>query len=172
MKKNTLAAARLCAVVGFLAVGVASAAQEAAPLCTDNTRACMIATARTYFDAIAAHDGSKVPFAATARRTEQGRDTGNGEDTMRSVLDKEPDMSLGETRWFVDEAQHTVIGFTLLHLTGQNADPDRPTHPTSGKPTTVHLAERFKVVDGLIHEVEAIFYIDLGEATGSSGWAD
>ena len=172
MDRNYLIALGLFAGAALLAIAQSSAAQQAAPICTENTRACMIATAQTYFDAIAAHDGSEVPFAATARRTEQGRETGDGEETMRSVLDKEPDLTLGATRWFVDESQSTVVGFTLLHLPGHNADPDRPTHPTSGKPTTVHLAERFKVIDGLIHEVEAIFAIEIGTALGGSGWPD
>ncbi len=173
MNRSLLVPVWLVCWLGW-AVGAAepSYAQQVAPICTENTRACMIATAQTYFDALAAHDGSKVPFAPDARRTELGHETGDGEDTMRSVLDKEPDMTVSGTRWFVDQSKNIAIGFTLLHVAERNADPDRPAHETGGQASTVHLAERFKVVDGLIREVEAIFYIERGNAEGTSGWSD
>ncbi len=151
---------------------VPSYAQQAAPVCTENTRACMIATAQTYFDGLAAHDGSRIPFAPGARRTEIGRSTGDDDESMRLAIDLQPDLTVSGTRWFVDESTHNVIGFTLLRLAGGNADPDRPSHATSDQSATTHLAERFKVVDGLIREVEAIFFIEFGNPKGTSGWGD
>ena len=162
-----------CVWLGW-AVGAVepSYAQQAAPVCTENTRACMIATAQTYFDGLAAHDGSRIPFAPNARRTEIGRSTGDGEDSMRSAIDLQPDLTVSATRWFADESSHNVIGFTLLHVAGGNADPNRPSYGTSDQAATTHLAERFKVVDGLIREVEAIFFIEFGNPRGTSGWGD
>lgn len=163
-------------LVSWLASGVVwvgpSQAQEVAPICTANTRSCLIATAQTYFDGLAAHDSSKIPFATGARRTEQGRVTGDGEKTMRSVVDHEPDMKVAKARWFFDEAQQTVVGFTRLYVAERNADPNRESHKTTGGPSTVYLAERFKIVDGLIREVEGVFYAARGIPDGASIWDD
>lgn len=173
MNRSFLVPVLLVCGLGWAVVVVEpSHAQDVAPICTENTRACMIATAQTYFDGLAAHDASKIPFAPDSRRTEQGRITGDGEGSMRSVVDHEPDMTVSRARWFVDESQNMVIGFTRLHVAERNADPEREAYKTSGGPSTVHLAERFKVVDGLIREVEAIFYIARNTLNGTSVWDD
>ena len=135
----------------------------------------MIAGAKSYLDALVAHDASKVPFAADAKRTEQGRITAQGEVALRDSTKLQPDMtSHGNTRFFVDEKTNNVIAYTLLRIPGTKADPNRKTYADKlpPQPSTVHLAERFKVVNGLITEIEALFTIENGTMDGTSNWPD
>jgi len=150
-------------------------AQQVKPHCNDDSRACMITAAQSYLDGVVHHDGSRVLFAPDVRRTEQGRDTGQGEETLRAALGRMPAM-LGytNTRFFVDEPAKQVVYYTLLRL-----EFGRPRAMLSegGKfsesgPVTVHLAERFRVERGLIKEIEAIFYNQVGTSDGVSGWND
>jgi hypothetical protein len=64
-------------------------------------------------------------------------------------------------RWFVDQDQHEAIAFYLLGV-GRSIPPTAPV-------ATVHLSERFKVVRGLITQIEAIFTTN-AVATEGSGW--
>jgi hypothetical protein len=153
-------------------------AQQVKPPCTDDSRDCMISAAKAYLDSIVTHDASKVPAAPAIKRTEQGRVTATGEQNLRESQKLQPDMDGHKnTRFFVDEKTHNVIAYTLLRVTGQNADPNRKTfvsgRPASeAKPSTVHLAERFKVEKGLVTEIEAIFTIETGSMDGTSNWPD
>lgn len=152
-----------------------SFAQQFAPTCTQDTRACMIQAATAYLDSIVNHDASTVPFAPDVKRTEQGRITAMGESAIRESQKLQPDMAGHvNTRFFVEESSHNVIAFTLLRVTGRKADPDRQTFSNVAErdPFTVHLAERFKVEQGLITEIEAIFYREQGTMNGLSNWAD
>ena len=164
-------------MVSSVATGRAEA-QQVRPSCTENSRACMIAAATAYLDSIVAHDASKVPFAPNIRRTEQGHVTADSEAQIRELQKMQPDMAgRRNTRFFVDEPNHEVIAYTLLEVTGTKADAARKTFSDNfpadqKKPSTVHLAERFKVEKGLITEIEAIFQIQVGTIDGSSGWAD
>jgi len=165
--------------LAFALGGAATAgAQQVKPGCTDDSAACMIAAASAYLDSIVAHDASKVPFAADVRRTEQGRVTAQGEQQIRALQKLQPDMAgRANTRFFVDRQSHNVVAFTLLKVTGAKADPTRKTFtdgapPEQAKPSTVHLAERFKVEKGLITEIEAIFETESGAMDGVSGWPD
>ena len=173
MSKSLILAVALAAIP----IGTAQA-QQVKPSCTDDSRDCMIAAATAYLDSIIAHDASKVPFAPNIRRTEQGHVTAEGETQIRALQKMQPDMTgRSNTRFFVDEPDHQVIAYTLLKVTGTKADPSRKTFtdnapPDQSKPSTVHLAERFKVEKGLITEIEAIFRIETGTADGSSGWPD
>ena len=65
-----------------------------------------------------------------------------------------------DIRWFVDGDQ--AIAYYLL-------DTSTPAS-TTPHTTTVHLAERFKVDNGLISEIEAIFWINPGTTPDTSGW--
>ena len=166
-----------CSAMLVLSVNL-SYAQQVAPSCTDNSRACMIAAATAYLDSIIAHDASNVPFAPDIRRTEQGHVTAQGESQIRQLQKMQPDMAgRANTRFVVDEQSHTVVAYTLLKVTGAKADPNRKTFtdgapPSQTKPSTVHLAERFKVEKGLITEIEAIFNIETGGTDAPSGWPD
>jgi len=158
---------RAICIAALLALGGASAnAQSVKPSCTDDSRTCMIAAATSYLEGIVTHDGSKVLFAPDVRRTEEGHDTGQGEATLRAALLKMPPM-LGyhNTRFVVDQKTHQLVYFTLLRL-------DSGAGAMSGKPVTVHLAERFKVEHGLITEIEAIFWNQIGTSDGESLWPD
>jgi hypothetical protein len=168
----------LLASTALLAQANPGQAQQIVPSCTDDSRACMIAAATAYLDSIIAHDASKVPFAPDIRRTEQGRVTAEGEAQIRQLQTMQPDMAgRANTRFVVDERRHEVVAFTLLRVTGTKTDPSRKTFtdgvpPAQAKPSTVHLAERFKVEKGLITEIEAIFDIQTGTMDALSGWPD
>ena len=162
------------AVCLLLSVSVCAHAQQVKPVCTDDSRNCMIAAARSYLEGIVHHDGSRVLFAPDVRRTEQGRETGQGEETLRAALGRMPPM-LGytDTRSIVDEGKKQVVYFTLLRL---EIGKPQPMLSEGGKlsqagPVTVHLAERFRVEQGLIKEIEAIFYNQAGTSEGASGWS-
>ena len=75
---------------------------------------------------------------------------------------------------FVDEQTNNVVVYTLLRIPGTKADPNRKSY-SDGRdpsPSTVHLAERFKVEKGLITEIEALFWIEDGTDQGVSNWPD
>ena len=104
----------------------------------------MIAVATRYLDALVSHDGSDVPFAPDCRRTELGNNTGASADEIRAHLATEIMHGITgyrDARWFVEGDD--VIAFYVLDAYG----------------TTVDIAERFRIRDGLIHEIEAIFTI-------------
>ena len=78
------------------------------------------------------------------------------------------------TRFVVDELRGEVVAFTQLQMPAtDDPAPAGRTYPrASGEPTTVHLAERFRIVDGAIHEIEAIFSFQLGTDAPPMLWAD
>jgi hypothetical protein len=125
----------------------------------------MIEAAGKYLDALESHDASNVPLAETAVRTEQGGNTGNNAEEIRDGLEA-PVMSsisgIRDRRWFVEPETHNAIAYYLLDST---TIPPTPAHTATG-----HIAERFKVIDGLIHEIEAIFWLSPGPTEEGSGW--
>jgi hypothetical protein len=133
----------------------------------------LIDIASRYLDGIVTRDGSQVPFAADCRRTEQARVTGRSAEDLRDSLSRMPAMTgRRNTRFVVDEPAGSVVAFTQLQLPA-TADPAPAgrTYPRgSGKPTTVHLAERFRIEGGLIHEIEAIFHFEVGTETPEVLW--
>ena len=157
----------------ILSLSICAHAQQVKASCTHDSRECMIAAAQSYLEGIVHHDGSRVLFAPDVRRTEQGHDTGQGEETLRAALGRMPPMlGYADTRFFVDERSKQVIYFTLLRL---EIGKPQPMLSEGGKqsqagPVTVHLAERFRVEHGLIKEIEAIFYNQAGTSDGVSGW--
>lgn len=164
--------------LAFAALAPTAHAQQIKPVCTDNSRQCLLTAARSYLDALWTHDGKKVLAHPDIRRTEQGRYPVQGEDKIRESMDMEPDMlEPANTRFFVDEEKGTVVYFTLLRVTGTKADRNRKTYtdnrPTNQRgPSTTHLAERIKVERGLITEIEAIFSVERGTTEGKSSWPD
>ena len=102
----------------------------------------VIATAQTYLDGIMHGDGSKVLLAPDAWRVEQGLNSGKNAEEIRRSLDR---MGFGpsairDLRWFVDGEQ--AVAFYALDF-GE---------------MTAFLVERFRVVDGLITEIEVLFH--------------
>lgn len=143
------------------------------PACTDNSRACLIAAAKSYLDAVVTHDDRKVLLHPDVRRTQNGRTTAEGDAAIRASMLKEPDMLPHKnTRWFVDREQNTAIAFTLFIVQPTNADPKRPAYSSNGKGATTRLAERFRIQQGVITEIEAVHTSEYGKMDGTSGWPD
>jgi len=139
------------------------------------TRTELIAAASLYLDGIVTHDGSRVPFAPDCRRTEQARVTGSSAEELRDSLARMPEMTgRRNTRFVVDDRTGSVVAFTQLQLPAtDDPAPSGRTYPRgSGEPTTVHLAERFRIADGLIREIEAIFHFEIGNDAPPILWPE
>ena len=110
------------------------------------TRESIIDAAEKYlFHGLVEHDGSKVPLAETVTRIEQGNPTGTGREGLIEALAHDVMnviTGIRNVRWVVEGDQ--AVAFYDLDVT------------TSDRP--VLIAERFRVVDGLITEIEAIFH--------------
>src|SRR3954454_13992607 len=132
--------------------------------CTDPSRACMIRTATTYLDALLSHDSRQVRLATSARRTENGKDTGDRAVAIRKSLSPptpdEVNAGIRDKRWFTTGDQAIVF-----YLLDTSTLPPSPLHTT-----TTHIVERFRIDVGLITEIEAIFWIDPGPTKEGSGW--
>ena len=111
----------------------------------------VIAACEKYlFHGLVEHDPEKVPLAPGAFRTEQGNDTGaTGEAIAKSLRSEIMNVITGirNVRWIVEGEQ--AVAFYDLDTKGS----DKP----------VLIAERFRVVDDQITEIEAIF---CGPASG------
>lgn len=133
--------------------------------CTDASSACVISAASKYIDALVSHHGADVPLATNAYRTENGMVTGTSGAGIRNDLEtNQGDRAISgvrDVRWFV--AGDEATAFYLM-------DTAAPNQPTAPHTTTVHLSERFKVDGGLIHQIEAIFWINPGLTPDTSGW--
>ena len=111
-----------------------------------SSRESVIEAAEKYlFHGLVEHDGSKVPLAENVVRHEQGHNTGEGRERLVEALSHEV-MNLitgvRNVRWIVEGDQ--AVAFYDLDT------------KASDKP--VLIAERFRVVDGLVTEIEAIFH--------------
>ena len=111
-----------------------------------STRESVIEAAEKYlFHGLDEHDGTKVPLAENVVRIEQGGNTGEGRENLIEALAHDVMnviTGIRNVRWIVEEDQ--AVGFYDLDVSVS----DRP----------VLIAERFRVVDGLITEIEAIFH--------------
>lgn len=109
------------------------------------SREQLITAAEKYlFQGLVEHDGSEVPLAPDCWRIEQGVDTGDTAAKIREQLTAEVMnviTGLDNLRWLVEGDEGVV--YYDLH--------------TKASPKPVLIAERFKVRDGLIQEIEAIF---------------
>jgi hypothetical protein len=140
-------------------------ARGASGPCTSNSASCMIEAAGKYLDALVSHEASAVPLAQDAVRTEQGGNTGNGADEIREGLESPVMDSISgirDRRWFVEPETHNA---TVYYLLDSTTIPPTPAHTATG-----HIAERFKVINGQIHEIEAIFWLSPGPTEEGSGW--
>lgn len=158
----------LMAAALALSIAPGAMAQQVKPACTDDSRDCMITAAKSYLEGLVHHDGSKVLLAPNVIRSEQGHVNIRDEAALRKSLDHEPAMDgYGDLRFVVDIESHQLVYYTLLRLSmrGDQAPPG-----IAPGPVTVHLAERFKVERGLITEIEALFYTQVGTRDGVSGW--
>lgn len=162
-RRFSILLALVLASVTALPATVATAQATPQP-CTDPSRACLIATATTYLDALLSHDARQVRLAPAARRTENGMDTGNDAAAIRKSLTpptpNEVNTGMRDKRWFTvgDEA-------VVFYLLDTSTLPVTPLHTT-----TTHIVERFRVDHGLIEQIEAIFWVSPGPTEEGSGW--
>ena len=166
LRKTSVLAAAIVAVLGAgIGARASIAADGPAPPCTDTSRECVIDAAGTYIAALVSHKGDDVRLAPNARRTENGLVTGSSGEEIRNDLEtNQGDAAITgsrDIRWFVDG--ENAIAYYLLDTSG--------IPPITGPHTaTTHLAERFRVVNGLITEIEAIFWAMPGPTPEGSGW--
>lgn len=108
----------------------------------------VVAPACAYLASIRSHDGSKIPLAPDAWRIEQGVNTGTTGDEIKKAMSKDYFVNyvegLRDIRWFVS-GDDEAIAYYVLDIKG-----------APGIESTM-LAERFKVDDGLITEIEVVF---------------
>lgn len=113
------------------------------------SRSDVIAIAERYlFHGLVEHDPAPVPLAAACWRREQGRNTGDSgpaiAESLRSDIMKVI-TGIESLSWVVEGEQ--AVAFYDLHV-------------KTGAP--VRIAERFRVADGEIHEIEALFTTPAG----------
>ncbi len=115
----------------------------------------IIDAATKYIEAIVSHEPGDVPFAEHARRLEQGHPDCDTPDEIRAGLRAsamDVITGIGPVRWIVEEESDQAVAFFEIDLDHGG---------------TCRMAERFRVSDGLIEEIEAIFTIDdLPRASG------
>ncbi len=134
----------------------------AAGPCTDSSRACVVSAATTYLDALRSHDATKVRLDRNVVRYENGIQTAYGAPFLRYQLEHEQMLKLiirlRDVRWLVDGDQANA--YYLIDTTGV---------PGVGpRVSTAHVSERFRVRNGVITEIEAIFCFAGGTATDSA----
>jgi hypothetical protein len=166
LRKTSVLAAAIVAVLGAGIGARASIAADApSPPCTDTSRQCVIDAAGTYIAALVSHKGDQVRLAPNARRTENGLETASSGEAIRNDLEtNKGDAAISgarDIRWFVDG--ENAVAYYLLDT---SIVPPVPGVHTS----TVRLSERFRVVNGLITEIEAIFWVSPGPTPEGSGW--
>lgn len=107
----------------------------------------LIAIAQTYIDGIRNCDGSAVALAPDCWRIEQGRNSGRNADEIRAALKTMSYIqSIREMRWFVDQGGEHVFAWYLIDVEG----------------VTSFIAERFRIVESLIREIEVVFAVAKG----------
>ena len=188
MKIHTLAAVLVVAGVA-LAITTANTQAQApkkdlnpAPPCTGNTAECLERIARLYVDALLSHDGSKLPLAPTVRRTENALTNAKGPYEVRESFARTTMVEAArEPRMFVDTRTGDVVVLFRLDIdlkeSGGAGDKTTRAGDTEYKVAvsvpagtyTVHEAERFRIKDGYITEIEIIAHVEQGKG-GGAGW--
>ncbi|HEV2701114.1 MAG TPA: nuclear transport factor 2 family protein [Steroidobacteraceae bacterium] len=141
---------KLQCLAGLLLVGAAGSAQAA----TNCDRACLEGFVDRYFDALLAHDPSRVPLAAGVRYTEDGQQLAIGDGLWRTMHAK------GHYRLFVADPRAGQVAF-FGTIQEDNRD------PTKG--TEVLMALRLRVRDGKITEIEELMDRDEKPALAMDG---
>lgn len=152
------------------------------PPCTSNTAACLKQIARLYVDALVSHDGSKLPLAPNVRRTENALTNARGPYEVRESFARTHMVEAAhDPRMFVDTRSGDVVVFFRLDIdlkdSGGAGDKTTRAGDTEYKVAvsvpagtyTVHEAERFRIRDGYISEIEIIAHVENGKG-GSAGW--
>ncbi|HEY7106005.1 MAG TPA: hypothetical protein VH986_06365 [Acidimicrobiia bacterium] len=113
----------------------------------------VVATATTYLDALLSHDARSARLGTGVRRVANGRQALEGDDAVRAVIAHEPVGAIGSLDWVVD-------GDTAAALYDLDADMTRVNGIDDFGPRErwipAYVAERFRVVDGAIAEIELV----------------
>ena len=154
------------------------------PPCTSNTASCLEKIGRLYIDALVSHDGSQVPLARNVRRTENALTNARGPYEVReSFVRTHMVEAAKEPRMFVDTRTGDVIVFFRLDIdlkenegasdkTTKAGDTEYKVAVSVPSGTyTVHEAERFRIKNGFITEIEIIAHVEKGKGAGA-GWPD
>jgi hypothetical protein len=172
--------------IGIAASALLGSSAAAAPAarvgCTANNRACMEAVARSYIDALISHDGSKIPLTPDVRRTENALTNARGEFEVRESFARTTMVERArDIRFYTDVEKGEVVAFFRLDIdlkeetgggdsTTKAGDTEYQVSVTKPAGTyTVHEAERFKIRNGRISEIEIIAHVEDGKNMGS-GW--
>ena len=125
---------------------------EAAP-----AREQVIEVASAYLGALVSHDGSAVPLAPHAWRVENGQNSGDsGPDIVHALAADIMQVVVGvrDLEWSVEDDTAIVfytLDVDLAHLPGTPADT-----PAGSQVSAKRLAERFRVHDGQLAEIEVV----------------
>jgi hypothetical protein len=118
----------------------------------------VVDVASTYLDALVSQDADSALLAPDVRRFHNGQVIVEGADAIRDILRREPLAGMGDRRWVVD-GEHAVAFYDL------DADMARATGPAGAPDTWIptYIAERFLVRDGLVREIDPIFFADMAK---------
>jgi len=141
---------RFKCLAGMLLLAGASSAPAAAPC----DRACLEGFVDRYFDALLAHDPSRVPLAPGVRYTEDGQQLAIGDGLWRTMHAK------GHYRLFVTDPRAGQVAF-FGTIEEDNRDP--------AKGTEVLMALRLRVRDGKITQIEELMVRDEKPALAMDG---
>lgn len=169
-------------LIASLACPAVAASPAAKPGCTAKTRACLEAVARSYIDGLVSHKGDAIPLADNVRRTENALTNAKGPHEVRESFVRTTMVEAAkDVRFFTDVEKGEVVAFFRLDIDlkqgegagdGATKAGDTEYQVAVTKPAgtyTVHEAERFKIVNGKITEIEIIAHVEDGKGLGS-GW--
>jgi hypothetical protein len=143
MKRAFIVAA--CVLLGACSEDAPQVSEVSVP-CTDNGRACLAETAMTYIDALWAGDGSVARLHPDARRTHAGGTSADeGAAVIAGKVNTETLKDRKNMRLVIDEQKGDVFAFWIVQGDVPNAG---------------HVAERVRVKDGLITEIEVFVVMD------------
>jgi hypothetical protein len=136
----------------FLVWPTGVASRPAPASCPAATEDCSVAAVTRYLDAIT--DPAQIPLiplTPTARRYENGLDTGSTSEAIRATLAADALLvrATVERRFFVDQVSPSRFEVIVRYLV-QTKDEH---------PATAHVMERFSVLGGAIDEIEAVMCI-------------
>lgn len=144
--------------------------------CVDGARGCLLSAAASYWDAQMTQQYSQARLSDDVRRTFNGKETGQSRPVVEANgLPLHPDTltyQRRDIRWYVDETTGDTVVFAALdqtaaplHRLGQPDD-----DPQQGHVATIHLAQRLRITNGLVHEIEQIAWPTPGTTPTPTGW--